>query len=306
MLVAAGLGTRLDPLTRELPKPALPLANRPVAWFSLDHLARSGFTDVVVNTHHLAERLQTELTRVCPVGVRLRFTHEPSILGTGGGVRNAWQPRPDEDFVVVNAKLLFAPDLARALAVHRATGAIATMVLCPLPPGSSFAPVEVDTQGAVRHLRGLPPPHGHGLVARMWSGVQVLSARAWQDLPLDGDIIEHAYLKWLARGEVVASVTDAAPFFDVGVTLPHYLEANLALTTGRVHWPGISPSASRVLRASNVQLGTDSHIEASVLGEGAVIADHTRLDQVVVWPGARVTTSLTRAIVTTQGHVVRC
>jgi mannose-1-phosphate guanylyltransferase len=306
MLVAAGLGTRLDPLTRELPKPALPLANRPVAWFSLDHLARAGFTDVVVNTHHLAERLRTELGGVCPPGVQLRFTHEPRILGTGGGVRHAWQPRADEDFMVVNAKLLFAPDLARALQVHRATGAIATMVLCPLPSGSTFATVEVDAEGAVRRIRGLPSASEPGHVARMWSGVQVLSARAWQDLPLEGDMIEHAYLKWLARGEVVASVTDASPFFDVGVTLAHYLEANLALATGRVRWPGIEPSAGGVLCASGVQLGAGSVIEASVLGHGAVIADHVRLEQVVVWPGAQVTTSLTRAIVTTQGHVVHC
>ena len=83
MLVAAGLGTRLDPLTRELPKPALPVANRPVAWFACDHLARNGFHDLVVNTHHLAERLSEELTRACPDAVQLRFVHEPRILGTG-------------------------------------------------------------------------------------------------------------------------------------------------------------------------------------------------------------------------------
>src|SRR5438270_13996922 len=105
MLVAAGLGTRLDPLTRELPKPALPVANRPVAWFALDHLTRHGVRDFVVNTHHLADRLRTEVERCCPAGARLRFVHEPNILGTGGGVRNAWRPQDGEDFLVVNAKL---------------------------------------------------------------------------------------------------------------------------------------------------------------------------------------------------------
>src|SRR5436190_20338773 len=107
MLVAAGFGTRLEPLTRELPKPALPLGNRPVAWFALDHLRRCGARDVVVNTHHLAERLREQLEPCCPADVALRFVHEPMILGTGGGVRNAWQPAAGEDFVVFNAKLLF-------------------------------------------------------------------------------------------------------------------------------------------------------------------------------------------------------
>src|SRR5688572_30447267 len=149
MLVAAGFGTRLDPLTRELPKPALPVANRPIAWYACDHLARSGFTEIAVNTHHLARELRDALAPLAPPGVKLRFVHEPEILGTGGGVRNAWQPDDGEDFVVMNAKLLFAPDLARVLTAHRQAGAIATMVLRALPPGSRFTPIATATDGRI-------------------------------------------------------------------------------------------------------------------------------------------------------------
>ncbi|MET0390420.1 MAG: sugar phosphate nucleotidyltransferase, partial [Polyangiales bacterium] len=114
MLITAGLGTRLSPLTDHLPKPAVPVANRPVAWFALDHVRRVGIRDFVLNTHHLARELQDTLTAVAPPDVQLRFVHEPQILGTGGGVRNAWQPRGDEIFVVMNGKYVFAPDMAAA------------------------------------------------------------------------------------------------------------------------------------------------------------------------------------------------
>ncbi len=307
MLVAAGLGTRLDPLTRELPKPALPVGNRPVAWFACDHLVRAGFTEALVNTHHLAERLRAELERCCPPALRLRFVHEPVILGTGGGVRNAWQPQDGEDLVVVNAKLLFAPDLARALAEHRARGAIATMVLRPSPPGTGFAPVELDAERRVRRIRGLPqqPAAAASGGPYMYTGVQILSARAWRDLPQQGDIIEHAYLPWLARGEPVAAVIDESPWLDIGVDLRAYLDANLALASGRLAWPGITPGAGGLLCAPDARLGAGCQLRQVVVGSAAEIAPGASLTRVVAWPGARITRSLQDAVVTTAGRMIQ-
>jgi mannose-1-phosphate guanylyltransferase len=305
MLVAAGLGTRLDPLTRELPKAALPLANRPVAWFACDHLARSGIRDAVVNTHHLAERLRAQLEQHCPPGLSLRFVHEPRILGTGGGVRNAWQPADGEDLLVMNAKLVFAPCVARALQMHRESRAIATMVLRERPAGSGFAPVEVDGDGRVRRIRGGPGSPQPGLTPRIYTGVQLLSARAWRDLPADGDIIEHAYLAWLARGETVASVTEPAPWIDVGVTPRHYLEANLRLANGQVVWPGITPSPRGLMLAPGTRLGAGCDLQQVVLGEGAEAAPGAVLTRVVGWPGAHLKGHLEDTVVTTEGKIVR-
>jgi NDP-sugar pyrophosphorylase family protein len=304
MLVAAGFGTRLDPLTRWLPKPALPIANRPAAWFACDHLARSGITDLVVNAHHLAERLQRELLGACPAGVNLRFVHEPQILGTGGGLRNAWLPVAGESFVVMNAKLVFAPDLARAVAHHEQSRAIATMVLRALPPGSNFAPVEVESDGRVRRIRGLPGAARADLAPRMFTGVQILSARAWSDLPLQGDLIEHAYIPWLARGECVASITDEGPWMDVGVSPRHYLDANLALADGSVRWPGITPMPSCTIMGSDTFVGAGCALDHVVVGEGVAIASGTTLRRTVVWRGARVTCDLSDAVVVTDGTVV--
>lgn len=305
MLVAAGFGTRLHPLTAELPKPALPVGNRPVAWYALDHLARSGFDEVVINTHHLGDRLTRALEPVCPAAIRARFVHEAEILGTGGGVRNAWKPQPGEDFVTVNAKLLFAPDLTRALAVHRESGAIATMVLTALPEGSKFTPIHVDADGRVRGIGGAAPGDLGAAPRRMFASVQILSERAYRDLPENGDIIAAAYRPWLARGEVVMGVTDGGPWMDVGVSLRHYLDANLALAGGRIRWPGIMPTADGSLVASSARLEPGSRVQDSIIGEGASVAERAELRRCVMWAETRAAGTWEDVVFTSGGQSVR-
>jgi mannose-1-phosphate guanylyltransferase len=303
MLVAAGLGTRLSPLTQELPKPAVLVANRPAAWFGMDHLARAGFTELVVNTHHLERELRAALVPHVPSGVTLSFVHEPRILGSGGGVKHAWRPLDGEDFVTWNAKLVFAPDLRAALARHRESGAIATMVLRPMPAGASFAPVLVDGEERVRAIRASAPAGTSQLFPRMYTGVQVLHPRAHADLPEQGDIIEHAYQRWLARGEVIASVTEHAPWHDVGVTLRHYLDANLALLRGELQWPGIAIGAARTLIAERAVVGAGASLHEVTVGAGARIAAGARLERCVLWPDAVATGPLSDAVITPRGVV---
>jgi mannose-1-phosphate guanylyltransferase len=303
MLVAAGLGTRLDPLTHELPKPAVPVANHAAAWFGIDHLTRAGYTELVVNTHHLAAELRDALTARAPEGATLSFVHEPRILGTGGGVKRAWRPREGEDFLTWNAKLVFAPDVRAALARHRESGAIATLVLRPMPEHASFAPVLVDGEGRVRAIRGGAPVGSGELSPRMYTGVQVLHPRAHADLPDAGDIIEHAYQRWLQRGDVIASVTDHGPWHDVGVTLGHYLDANLALLRGEVRWPGIEPGPGAVIVAESAHVGAGARLHEVAVGAGARIAAGVRLERSIVWPGAVVSADLTDTIITPRGVV---
>ncbi|MDH5672685.1 MAG: NDP-sugar synthase [Myxococcales bacterium] len=309
MLVAAGFGTRLDPLTQELPKPAVPVANQPVAAFALQHLHRFGIRDFVVNTHHLAAALRAALEPRVPADARLRFVHEPTILGTGGGVRNAASQGAgglEQELLVFSAKLVFAPDLERLLRVHRDSGAIATMCLRPLPPDAGFAPVELAADGRIRRIRGLPTGAGDGsLRAAMYTGVQVLSPRALAQLPAEGDIIERAYLPWLERGEVVMGVLDGGDWRDVGVGPQGYLEANLAFAQGQLRWPGLPEPVAGSFVAPDARVGAATRLQAVVAGAGAKIASGAVLERVVLWPGARAEGELRDAIVTTGGRVLR-
>ncbi len=126
MVLAAGRGTRLAPLTEELPKPAVPVANRPMACHVIERLRRLGLRQVAVNAHHLADRLVDALRRDAPEGVSLRFSVEERLLGTAGGVARlgGWLREGGEAAVVLNGDLLFdAAELGTAVRRHAERGA---------------------------------------------------------------------------------------------------------------------------------------------------------------------------------------
>jgi mannose-1-phosphate guanylyltransferase len=303
MLITAGYGTRLAPLTDQLPKPAVPIANKPLAWFAMDHLYRCGVREIVANTHHLAHELRTALEPHVPSDLHLRFVHEAEILGTGGGLRNAWQPQDGETFLAINGKVLFAPDIDAALELHQSSGAIATMVLKPMLPGDTFGAVEIDDTGRVRRLLGAPAEVSATLTRTMYTGLSLLSARAHRDLPHSGCLIRDAYRHWLDRGEIVMGILDPSPFRDAGITPKHYLETNLALLQGQEHWPDITPDPNGVLLAPGVTQSPNTILQHCAIAEGATLADGIRLTRCIVWPNTPVTRSAQDTIFTPQAEV---
>jgi len=305
MLITAGFGTRLSPLTDYLPKPAVPIANRPAAWFALDHLRRAGISDFVFNTHHLAAELERAMRQSAPADVQLRFVHEPQILGTGGGIKNAWQPAPrrDETFVVMSGKYVYAPDVAAALALHEASDVLATLIVKEVPPTDPIGVVRLDSAGL---LAGIP---GHAAVGKvdercfMYTGLSLLSSRAHAELPDNGCLIRDGYARWLARGGRIAAYVDTASFRDVGMSLGHYHEANLAFATGRLHWPGIECASAQGLCNASARIEAGATLRECVVGARARIAAGVHLEGCVVWPDTDVTTSCSDAILLPNGRV---
>jgi NDP-sugar pyrophosphorylase family protein len=307
MLITAGFGTRLAPLTDFLPKPAVPIANRPLAWYTLDHLYRAGVRELSLNTHHLAAALEREIRRWAPNDLHLHFVYEPQILGTGGGIRNTWgKPQPGETFLAVNGKYVFAPDLAAALRAHREHAAIATMVLTYAPGVRGNGDVEIDSEGWVRRFRQAPQRSADAPALRpmFYTGLSIYSDRAFFDLPENGDLISGAFEKWLARGERVYGVVDPGVCRDAGMSLWHYWEANAALLNGQVHWPGIALSTSHSICDPEAELGAGAQLIRSSVGHDAVVAPGVRITDSVVWPRAHVTDDVTHSVVLPDGRVL--
>lgn len=290
MVFAAGLGTRLRPLTTELPKPAVPVANRPLAVFALDALARAGVREIVINTHHLGPALEAHLRPWLSPGTRVHFEHEPKLLGTGGGLRNVRSRLVDgeEPILVINGDILFAPEFARAIDHHRKTGAVATMIVREDPRAERFGAVEADAQGIVRRLLGAPEAGGGvgTLSTYMFTGAHVLSPRAFDALPEEGCIVRGAYRRWVDGADRVAAYVEASPWRDLG-TVEEYWQANVDLAAGRAQWPGIEPSGDGIL-APSAQLGRGVRVTGSVIGEGVILDDGAEVVDSVVWPGVRI------------------
>lgn len=219
MVLCAGLGTRLRPLTERWPKPAIPLLGVPIFGYTLALLQKAGVTEVGINTHHLPEVMKQVAQAECDRrSVPLSVVHEPLIQGTGGGIRGLRPLVSGGDFIVFNGDILFALDLKAAVEAHRASGALATMVLLPMPPNEKFNPVEVDLEGNVRRVAG-KGPGGERLRPWHFSGVHVISARIFEFMRPEGaeDIVHDVYLGAVARGERVhGHVAQSAYWSDLG------------------------------------------------------------------------------------------
>ncbi|MBI5067777.1 MAG: NTP transferase domain-containing protein [Deltaproteobacteria bacterium] len=265
MVLCAGLGTRLRPLTERLPKPAVPLCGLPLVRWPLALLAAAGVRRAVVNLHHLPREMERAArTSAEALGLSLSVSEEPVLAGTGGALREARRLLRDaSEILLLNGDVLFAADLASARAAHRRSGALATMLLAPMPPGTAYAAVEADDGLAVRRIAGRFGPGGQELAPWHFTGYHVLSPAlldAVPALPFDCDVNRHVYPR-LMDGRIRGHV-DRGYWNDLG-SPAGYLRAHSDLLEGRIdgaRFPGADPLAA--LRPSGPGLW---------LGEGAVV-----------------------------------
>lgn len=282
MIVAAGLGTRLRPLTEWLPKPAVPVRGVPLIAYQLALLAHHGISEVIVNVHHLPDLLEDAARRHCPPGVSLTFSREDTLLDTGGGIRRAaWFLRESDPCLLIGGDMLLDVDLGELVRRHRAHGDAVTLLLREDPREADFGSVGVDAEGVVRrigsrHHFGDP---GEERRAGLYAWANVVSAAALDTLP-DLECFSH-FDAWLAprlaagardvRGEFVPCTWEP-----VG-TLAEYLAVNTRVTPLTFFDP--EPAA----RAAGVRFEGDN-----VIGAGASVGAGASLDRVVVWEGEQV------------------
>ena len=300
MLLAAGLGTRLQPLSDLRPKPIVPVANRPLAAFAMEHLAHMGVQTIVANTHPKPDQVESLLRAACPPDVELRFSRETTLLGTGGGLRNAqqWFDDPQDSVVVMNGDTLFGPDLDLALAEHRARGAVATMILRRTPDPDRFGAIGIDEEGWVRSLLGAPEDAAVS-EALMFTGAQILAPEAFSAMPESGCVIRTAYRQWVDGGAPVLGIIDESPWADLG-TVSEYHRLNIELATGSFVWPGVEPHGDCILATPTEATGS---IQRSVIGAGVEIGEGVTLDRCVVWPDTKLTQSAKNAVITPKHRI---
>src|SRR5260370_1674263 len=129
MILAAGYGARLWPLTADRTKPALPVLGKPLVGYVAEYLAQQGVDEAIVNLHHRPDSVRAALGDGAQFGLRLQYVYEPVILGTSGALDNARELIGSEIFVVINGKLITDIDLREAFETHRSRNALATRVL---------------------------------------------------------------------------------------------------------------------------------------------------------------------------------
>ena len=314
-VLAAGLGTRLRPLTETWPKPCVPFLGAPLLRRTFAVLARAGVDRVGLNTHHLPEVMdRVAREEGARRGLAVTTVHEPVIQGTGGGLRGLQRVLPGHDVVIAwNGDILFAPDLAGLLTRHRDSGAVATMVLLPMPAGRGYGVVEVDAGGRVRRIGRPAPTTLPGCTAWHFSGVHLLSPRAFEAMaPAGPEDINHDVYPRLFREGGVHGVVVNAPWSDLG-SAATYLEAQAEVIAGRVSDPlgAESPLAARTETGALVEPGARVHPGADLgpdvfVAAGVEVPDRSRVRRSALLGGAVVVAGETvEGEIRWEGHSLR-
>jgi mannose-1-phosphate guanylyltransferase len=302
MILAAGYGTRLRPVTYTLPKPMVPLCNRPLIAYAVEVLKNAGVDELVVNLHHLPAPIEKYLHDTYASDIEIHFSFEPEILGTGGGVRKV---RPllerDADFFLVNADTIQFPDWQSLRRTRAERDALAALTLRHPPAGDKFTAVYLEN--------GLITGFGTGRgEALMFSGSHCISSRIFRYLPEKdfSGIVDEAYGPTIASGrEKVAGFVDDGLWFDIG-SPQRYLSAAQgmleAMTSGRVAVP-----ARSVVRGTSLIHDTahaKKTIERSTVGARSVVEGDVR--DSFIWDDCRVAagSTLERCIVAHGVHIV--
>ena len=284
MVLCAGLGTRLRPLTLELPKPLVPIGDRSILAHVADRLARAGLDSFVINTHWLPEAFPPVLQRLPLKG---RSVHEPTILGTAGGVAGARSLLGPPPVLVWNGDILVDPPISELFA--RAADGLCMAVV---PRRAGEGTVGRDRRGRVCRLRG--EVFGEEASGGDYVGVAALGARCLDGLPEVGCLIGDWALPELRKGGTVQTAEVTGSWVDAGDPAA-YLEANLRWldSRGATHWigPGAFVSAGVELRRS-------------IVGAGARIQGRGLVADCVVWQAGQVSAPATRSVVTTRGRIV--
>jgi NDP-sugar pyrophosphorylase family protein len=280
LILTAGFGNRLRPLTYVRAKPAVPVNGLPLVRRILRWLAAQGIGEAVLNLHHRPETIEAVVGDGSDLGVRVRYSWEQPLLGSAGGPRHALPlltDGRDEPFLIVNGDTLTDVDVKGVLAEHDRSGAAVTMALIPNPRPDKYGGVLVSDDGFVTGFTraGLTRPSFHFI------GVQAVGRRAFEGLEdnVPAESVNALYPRLIASDpRSVAAFVCGAAFRDIG-TPRDYLDTSMALAA--VEGNSMAAGARNTVHPS-------ADIVRSALWDDVEIGEGARLLECVVCDGARV------------------
>lgn len=296
IILSAGYGTRLWPLTEDRTKPAIPILGKPLVGYVAEYVARYGFDEIVVNLHHRPESVRAALGDGSLFGVKLHYVEEPVILGTSGALDNTRDFFADETFLSINGKLITDIDLNAALETHRRMQALATLVLLPNTKRERFSVVDVN-EGRITGFGGMPGAGSDGPTPLMFTGITILEPRILDYIPrgVFSHSITDVYLPAIARGETIAAHSASGTWRELS-TLKRYRDISIEMLReqGQRYVAGAdctlaeSAQIDEAVLWDNVTLAGGAQIRRSVLADDVQIPANTVIENCVVVPRALV------------------
>ncbi|MEW6126051.1 MAG: NDP-sugar synthase [Acidobacteriota bacterium] len=292
MILAAGFGNRLWPLTQDRAKPAIPFLGRPLIAHSVELLKHAGITDITVNLHYQGESIKKALGDGSRFGVNLDYSEEAEILGTAGGIDKVREKFLDDDFVVINGKIVTDVDLQSAIRAHRERQAIATLVLKENVARERFSIIEVDERNYISRFAGFPQAVATAADSQsgatspvepaplMFVSIHILSPRIFNYIPRHGfsDTVMDVYPAAMRAAEAVIGHIATGHWYEFS-TLTRYLELSLAL----LHKDG-----KHMVQGANCQIADSARVSDSILWDNVTVEAGARVQQAVLAEGVRI------------------
>jgi mannose-1-phosphate guanylyltransferase len=338
VILVGGEGTRLRPLTSTVPKPVVPLVDRPFIAFMLEWLRSHGIDDVIMSCGFLATSVRNVLGNGTALGIRLRYVEEPDARGTAGALKFA-ESLLDERFLMLNGDILTDLDLSAQIAQHEATGATATLALVPVADPSAYGLVHLEEDRSVRDFVEKPSPDSidTNLIS---AGAYVLEREVLELVPPDRNVSVEREVWPLLVGKGLYGFPSQSYWLDIG-SPDRYLQGTFDIIEGNVHsavqerlgsdWLAVDEGAevhgrvippavlergvhvgegahvgSLVVLADDVSVGAGSTVERAVILNGSHIGDGCELRDCIVAAGCRVgaRTRITSGAVLGEGVTV--
>ena len=288
MILAAGFGTRLFPLTIDRTKPAIPFLGKPLVGYVAEYLAKFGLDDIVVNLHHQPDSVIKALGDGSEYGVNITYTREvPNILGTAGALDKARDILGNEPFLIANGKIITNIDISEAIHAHKNSGAIATMILKPNVKREKFTIVETEN-GSVTGFGGYATPVSeeelrdieHEITnPLMFTGIHIMEPEVFDYIPrgVYSDIVPSFYNPAIADGKKINAFVTDADWFELS-TIPRYLDISLAMMN----------DGQSVFIGGNCNVSEGAAIRDSVLWDDVSIGDGAQLYRTIIADGVNI------------------
>ncbi len=298
-VLSAGKGTRLRPFTDDIPKPLIPVLNRPVMARILKLCAKHGINEAVANLHYRGEQIEAFFGNGNPWDMDLHYSWEDQLMGTAGGVRHQADFLSQGTFIVISGDLVTNIDLGALIAFHQERGAMATMALTEVGDPSRFGVVVSDAQGRIQSFQE-KPQRAEAKSRLVNTGIYILEPEIFNLIPAQTfyDFGKDLFPLMLAKGLPLYAMQTNAYWSDVG-TLGQYLYTHWDLLTHPTTRTRIGENTiiePGAIISSNALIGKNCHIQSgaavlgySCIGDGTVIQSGGRVLDSIVWAAEQFT-----------------
>ncbi|MDA1110363.1 MAG: NDP-sugar synthase [Nitrospinae bacterium] len=298
MILAAGFGTRLLPLTKTVPKPMVPVLNRPLLEHTIELLRSFNITDIAVNVHHLPDQVIEPFGDGSQLGVNLHFFREEKILGTAGGIKAAQGFLESGPFLVINSDIIVNIDLNRVFEFHRRQQSCLTLVVREDASPEKYDPIEIQDDGRIVHFVGASSMELPDNTRRvMFTGIQIMEPEIFPRIPTGQfcGTTEHIFPEMIQEGLPVFGYLHDDYWIDMG-NREQYLKVHKDALDGKILFKNQhlkTPEGSSIIPP--VIIGDDCLIEPdarigpyAVLGNGCRVKANAVIENSVLWDGVTV------------------